>query len=196
MRARSVPTLRRLVSIWRPWLTQARRLGWPAGIGVLLLAAAGAIAWIAAPLSRRDLADEETRLASWRAQRLHDAQPGAGPGRTSAQGFRDVFPDAAQRHGRAQALLDIAQRHDLRLERVEMRMVAEPRLRMSRYTVLMPLAGSYAGVRGFVEQALAGDAAVSLDSLRIEQRNVPDGLLRVELQFSLWMRADDGPARS
>ncbi len=52
--------------------------------------------------------------------------------------------------------------------------------RLSRYEITLPLSGSYAQLRGFVENALQESPVLSLDQLTIRRKRVNDSMLEAE----------------
>ena len=57
-----------------------------------------------------------------------------------------------------------------------------------RYSVTMPLTGPYVQLRAFVEEALAGDGALSLDRMRLRRASTGANLVEADLTWSFYMR--------
>lgn len=164
------------------WLQATQRLQarapawagtWPVWTGGLALALAAALGTGLAP---RWQAQAEARLALLGAPL---PQPVAqAPARPSA--LPATRPGVVDSPRRAAALAASAHRHGLELLQLREQLDASARLQLG-----MNGRGSYAALRAFVERALAGDAALILDSLRL-QRNESDGtLVSFELRWTL-----------
>ena len=59
---------------------------------------------------------------------------------------------------------------------------------MARYRMVFPVVGSYPQVRGFVDAALAAVPAMSLDGLRLQRRNIGDGVVMANIDFAVFVR--------
>ena len=84
-------------------------------------------------------------------------------------------------------LIEMATRSGLVSVRTEHRLASSEGI--ERLRVTMPLAGSYAQLRRFVGAALAHDAALSLDGLKIRRASPQSIEVEAELQWSLFGRA-------
>jgi hypothetical protein len=59
--------------------------------------------------------------------------------------------------------------------------------RIERYQILLPLSGSYAQMREFLDRALAEIPVLSLDQLTLKRESRRDGALQAELRLTLHM---------
>lgn len=177
-------------------LRRLRRAGLPGALGTLLLLGALALIAIGLPRSKQALGADERALYEARleaaAQRRLQSRPveALDPLRR----FNTLFPAADERHRRVDHLLALATGLGLQPRRSELRSLPETELGLTRVRIVLPLSGSYAQLRRFVEQALRDDPALSLDTLRLERADVQANELRAELQWSLWMRTADAAA--
>ena len=100
---------------------------------------------------------------------------------------------------RVATLLELAGHHALEIRRSEFQLAKDKESGLLRYSVTMPLSGSYAQLRGFVEDALASDAALSLDRLRLRRASAAASTVEAELTWSFYMQpgrpAEPGSAR-
>ena len=171
------------------WSRRIRRqAGWPGGLALVLVVAAGWIALVAVPaahgesLREREAARHERamalKLAKGRAQRSVPIDP--------AQSFAAAFPPAQSRPQRLARLIALAREQGLVFRRAETRHLADTALPMSHYQVVMPLDGSYAALREFIGQALMQDPALSLDVLRLKRASTQDERVQAELQFTFF----------
>jgi len=185
----------------RDVLQQARAWGWPFALGVAALVVAAAVSMILAPAMRREVetasadADSATRQAS----RPADNSPAAHAIESGPERFLAAFPAADARQARVATLLELAGHHALEIRRSEFQLAKDKESGLLRYSVTMPLSGSYAQLRGFVEDALASDAALSLDRLRLRRASAAASTVEAELTWSFYMQpgrpAEPGSAR-
>ena len=57
--------------------------------------------------------------------------------------------------------------------------------RIERYEILLPLSGSYAQMRAFVDRALADIPVLSLDQMTLKRESPRDGVVQAELHLTL-----------
>ena len=57
--------------------------------------------------------------------------------------------------------------------------------RIERYEILLPLSGSYAQMRAFVDRALADIPVLSLDQMTLKRESRGDGAVQAELHLTL-----------
>jgi hypothetical protein len=185
---------------WQPALRKAWRRfaswGLPGAAGTALLGAAALLAAWGVPQATQALHGEERTMQAARSRAAQALQQ-RELGRTQvdpATRWRESFPAATERHRRITNLMALAAALNLQARRSEVRSVPEEALGLTRVRVVLPLAGPYAGLRRFVDQALRDDPALSLDLVRLERSDPQAAELRAELHWSLWMRAADAAA--
>ncbi|HYX66326.1 MAG TPA: hypothetical protein VE935_19070, partial [Burkholderiales bacterium] len=59
--------------------------------------------------------------------------------------------------------------------------------RIERYQILLPLSGSYAQMREFLDRALAEIPVLSLDQMTLKRESRRDGAVQAELRLTLHM---------
>lgn len=178
------------------WSTALKRrlvAQWPAMVAGTLLLVAAAVAFVAVPWQAQQL--EQQRAAADAARlsvlaRSKKSAAGAEAQTDPVARFVAELPAPLQRQPRVAALLSLAEAHGLEPRRSEYRYASESSLRAARYRVSLPLSGSYAAVRRFIEVALQNDQALALDSLRIKRDNTLTATLQAELVFSFLMQAE------
>lgn len=155
-------------------MTALRMLGPGLWVALVLLAAAAWLAWDITP--------------GWQAQAAARVPAPPEPGALVAAPAANptVLPAAEAARERVAALLALATRHGVQLQRVDARL---QRQQGAEHLALgMQVRGAYPGLRAFVEAALAADAALALDSMRL-QRDGPDAAeLQAELGWALHHR--------
>lgn len=188
------------IKMWTPPLwthTPLRRWGWQgaAGLTMLLVAAVLALTWLPhlAQQNRRlsAAADEARQQARRDQQRIVTAQAVPNP----AQRFTAAFPDAELREARLAALLTAAKSNGLSVQRGEFRMTREPTLGLLKYSVNLPLSGSYVQLRALIEDMQNRDTAVALERLRLQRSSARATTVDADMTWSFYMRAPaDGEA--
>ena len=174
----------------RDVLRQVRVWGWPFTVGAAALVAAGVVGMILVPATRRevDAASADADSAARHAARPADNGATARASESGAERFLASFPTADARQARVATLLELAGHHALEIRRSEFQLGKDKESGLLRYSVSMPLSGSYAQLRGFVEDALACDAALSLDRLRLRRASSDASLVEAQLTWSFYMR--------
>ena len=169
---------------------QARAGGWPLALGFAALGWALVSGTLMAPAARRDAAGfgDQADVAAHHTRHAADAGSAAASLEPGPARFVAAFPAVAQRQARVATLLELAARHGLEIRRSEFQLVHDRASGLVRYTVTMPLAGTYAQLRGFVEDALTTDAALSLDHLRLHRAAADVTLVEADLAWSFYMR--------
>ncbi len=109
--------------------------------------------------------------------------------RKGMHGFYAMFPDEATRDVRLAAILSRARQTGLALGQTEYRHRAEPGLALVRYSMSLPLTGSYAEIRRLIDDCLRADPALGLISLRLRRKDVQSEQVQAQIEFALYMRA-------
>jgi hypothetical protein len=60
---------------------------------------------------------------------------------------------------------------------------------LARYVIDLPVKGSYPAIRQFVSNSLVAVPAASLDTLRMERREVAEGVVDASLRFTVFVRS-------
>ena len=177
----------------RDALSQARAWGWPFAVGAAGLALAAVVSLGVVPrIQRASLsvaieADSAARHAS-------QAGPAAQDTRrieSTAEHFLAEFPAADSRQTRVATLLELAVHHSMALRGGEFQLSRDKASGLLRYSATLPLTGTYAQLRGFVEDALTSDGALSLDRLRLRRAAVGAATVEADLTWSFYMRPGD-----
>lgn len=148
----------------------------------------GGSAWLAAALLLWLAQDWQARTEQLQAQAqarppLPIHAPPVPPPRVLAS-----LPGNAHTPERLADLLELGIRQGLVSPRSEHRLSSAGGL--ERLRVSMPLAASYATLRGFLSEALLQDPGLSLDSLKLRRANAEASDLEIDLQWSLHSRSE------
>lgn len=190
------------VSELAPWRSirhttrQARRWGWPGAIGLLALVVAAVLAlgWLPALREEADSMSAKADAAELKAARMGSTRYSVALQTPAPQKFVDSFPPAATRQARLGALWSLAAEHGLDAKRSELRLSPQRDLGLLRYSVTMPLSGSYAALRAFIEDAQRRDPALSVDRLRLRRASSNAPSVDADLSWSLYMKTEPGLA--
>lgn len=85
-------------------------------------------------------------------------------------------------------MLAVAAEHGLEARSSEYRLKQERELGLDLYTVNLPLAGRYAQLRAFIEDAQLRDPALSLDHLRMRRNSAAAKLIETDLSWTFYMQ--------
>ncbi len=150
--------------------------GWPGAVALLALLSAGGLGGVLAP---RWQAQAEA------ASRVPQHRPAPAPAAASAP--RRALPAVGDSAERVAALLRLAARHGLVLERTQQRISLSGNVR--RLQVGLTLRGRYVELRSFIAAALRADAGLALDELSL-RRGAPEvDQLEAELAWSFFQPA-------
>ena len=166
-----------------------QRWGWPGLAGVVLLVAAIALAFISRQWQQETvtLQDQAKALtAQLKAQPVLAAAPGRNLARAD---WLASLPSGAQRQQRLADLLELALRQGLIVTRTEHRLSVDADAGLERLVVSMPVGGSYAQLRSFIELALQQDPGLSLDSLKLSRATPQAAQVDADLIWSLHARS-------
>ena len=166
----------------------ARRLG-PAGLsGIALLLLVGVVA-VSAILPARERAaamrEQLSALSEARStMRDRDAAPADGAGT-----FLSRFPTRDELPSVLAAFEASADKAQVQLLEGSYAWETPKGASLSRYTLEFPVKGSYPALRNFMNRALVAVPAASLDSLRLERKEIAEGVVEAELRFTVFVRS-------
>jgi Tfp pilus assembly protein PilO len=165
--------------------------GWPgaAGLALLLAAAVLATTWLPDLTQRSRSLSAAAVDAEQQARRDRQRQASVASTLSPAQQFASAFPEPELREARVAALLAAARSQGLSLQRGEFRLTSEPQLGLLKYSVNLPLSGSYAQLRAFVEDMQNHDSALALERMRLQRSSARTSVVEADLTWSFYMRA-------
>lgn len=174
-------------------IEQARRLGWPGLAGAALLVLALGHALLGLLPARQALAAMEAQLAEGRAQlaAARAAAPGKPlPGQApSAQldDFRRNLPAQLDATGAIDRIYALAQEEGISLARGEYALGLDPKTRLARYQVLLPVRGSYPQLRRFLHGLQAQLPALALEEVDLQRKQIADSELEGRIRMTLYL---------
>jgi hypothetical protein len=189
----SSPTLATFLLRARLRLARANPL--TGGAMVLLLAAAGGLAWSAhavhaLQVARHVRAATSTRLASTRATPIAPAAQNTPPDNLAA-----FYGTLGERNAAAQQLkilFALAARSGLTLVQGEYKSGYERNARVHTYQVNLPVKGSYAAIWHFAFGALRAIPFAALDDIGFRRDSIGDAQVEARLRLTLYL--SDRPA--
>lgn len=169
---------------------EAERLGWTGVVGIALLAFAGMLFLSAVvPLRdevaglRTDAADLQRRLGSGD---LAAGRPGVAEQLATFYAF---FPPPTSSPDWLGRIHEIAKAKGLQLQSGEYRLERAPSPRLARYQMTLPVQGSYAQVRGFVNEVLEQVPAAVLEEISLKRDTVEAARVEARIRLTLYLGA-------
>ncbi len=105
--------------------------------------------------------------------------------------FYAGLPDARRSADVLGRVLALAAKQGLDLQSGEYRLERQPDDRIQRYRITLPVQGSYAQVRRFVDAALLELPALALDDIEFHRVSADATVLDAQLRFTLHLRGDE-----
>lgn len=166
----------------------ARRLG-KVGIVGLSLCIFSLVMFLSNTLPLREqLVSQASDLEQARAAEAQ--RKGANAQRTpqdQASAFKHSLPTRSDTPKILGTLVAVAAASGVVLERGDYTYVIPGEGEIGRYQISLPLMGSYAQIRQFIEDSLAAVPAMALEKMRVERKSVADPVIAAELQFSVML---------
>ena len=166
----------------------AKRLG-PAGLGGLALLAAAVVVVVAVvqPI-RHQAVDLQTQLSALDTARSTMRDQARSPADHAGE-FLNRFPTRAELPAVLAAFGASANKAGVTLEQGTYSFQVQKGASLARYVIDLPVKGSYPAIRQFVSDALVTVPAASLDTLRLERREVAEGGVDAALRFTVFVRS-------
>lgn len=166
----------------------ARRLG-PAGIGGLaLLVGALVVAALVVQPARHRAETLQAQLAALDSARATMRDQATSPADQAGE-FLNRFPTRAELPAVVAAFGASANKAGVTLAEGTYTWEAQKGASLARYVIDLPVKGSYPAIRQFVSNTLVAVPAASLDTLRLERREVADGAVEAGLRFTVFVRS-------
>ncbi|GAA5163629.1 GspMb/PilO family protein [Viridibacterium curvum] len=163
------------------------RCGWPGLAGGMLLVATVTVAQIVTPAMR----DEISELTQTR-RNLRQTAPGATPQREQREVLADFYARFPARSQLPQILVRLHQeaaRQQLIATQADYRDQVEAGTPLVRVRIEVPVSGSYAGLRSWIDTLLRQQPALSLDGLELRRPDTGSTQLTARVRFQLYLRS-------
>ncbi|WP_028630843.1 MULTISPECIES: GspMb/PilO family protein [Pseudomonas] len=174
-------------------IEQTRRLGWPGLAGAALLALALGYAVLGLLPARQALANMDRQLAADRAQLAAAAtavRPGtlaSGASAAQLEELRRNLPAQLDATGAIDRIYALAQDEGIALARGEYALGLDPKTRLARYQVLLPVRGSYPQLRRFLHGLQAQLPALALEEVDLQRKQIADSELEGRIRMTLYL---------
>jgi len=176
------------VSLWRLRRAARRLDGFALATIVAAVLALGLYALSVLPLEShaQSLRDRAAALEPHAGGRPRVAEPAKPASQLTA--FYERLPVVAQAPEVVRELHAHAHGAGLTLERGEYRPLPDAAARLVRYQIALPVRGSYAQVRHFLDSAMRDMPGLALDGVGFQRDKDTSGRLEVQLQFTAFLR--------
>ncbi|MDX1368511.1 GspMb/PilO family protein [Pseudomonas sp.] len=169
---------------------QALRLGWPGLCGASLILLALAYAGLGLLPGRQTVLElaERSARGQERLARVDSgtlAQPMA-PGR-QLDAFRQTLPAQLEATTAIDRIYALASRERIALDSGEYSLGIDPKTRLARYQILLPVRGSYPQQRRFLHALLAEMPALVLEDLELKRKQIAETELEGRLRMTLYL---------
>lgn len=168
----------------------AARLGRTGVLGGLLIA--GCVLFYLAVSLPLKKAAEKTRLDTQALQRrMQEQKNSSAKIPTPAEqltAFYQKLPTASGAPDSIQKIYDAARAHNLHLEQGEYRLSHDNGGQLARYELIFPVKGGYLQVRKFIDQVLAENSSIALDSIGFQRQKVGDATIQSQVKFILFLK--------
>ncbi|MFT3735760.1 MAG: GspMb/PilO family protein [Rhodocyclaceae bacterium] len=172
-------------------VTEALRLlhrcGWPGLAGGMLLVATLTAAQVVTPAMRSEIAE----LAQTR-RSLRLAGPDSKPQRDQREVMADFYARFPARSQLPQILVRLHQeaaRQQLSATQADYRDQIEAGTPLVRVRIEVPVSGSYAGLRNWIDTLLRQQPALSLDGMELRRLDTGSTQLTARVRFQLYLRS-------
>lgn len=168
------------------------RNGWPAAVGLLLLAAVWPIAHFGADSARAETVVLQQALAAGRKLERERKARQSDPQADRVIRLAEFEARLPQAEGALQAVRHMhrsAAEHDVVLSTGEYRLVSEPGGRLQRYQITLPADGTYPDLRAWMADVLNELPTMALDELSIKRNAVGDSRVQARVRWSFYLKA-------
>jgi len=167
---------------------QYHRHGWPAALGLALLALAIGAQTMAVPaLQAQTTAARETQETL----RKRSPPPRAAQdiAQTQQQALLASLPSGAQASlDTVKTLHRLAATHGVRLASGEYRLARDSGDKLQRYQITLPASASYPQLRAWLADAMNETPTLALDEISLRREDVGTDTLEARLRFTLFVR--------
>ncbi len=173
-------------------IEQTRRLGWPGLVGATLLVLALGYALFGLLPAREALANLDQQLAADRAQLAAApsavaVKPASDASSAQLEDFRRNLPAQLDATGAIDRIYVLAREEGISLARGEYALGLDPKTRLARYQVLLPVRGSYPQLRRFLHGLQAQLPALALEEVDLQRKQIADSELEGRIRMTLYL---------
>lgn len=167
-----------------------QRLGWPGITGIGLVC--GALVYsVLAVLPAHDRLEKTSSQAAETQQYLSQVKDGILPPPTAEgselEEFLGRLPQQAEATRAIDQIYTQAQLQNIALARGEYSLGIDPKTRMARYQILLPVSGSYPQLRRFLHAVLKQVPALVLENVDLKRKQIADTQLDGRVRMTLYL---------
>ena len=167
-----------------------QRLGWPGLAGIALMLVALLYAFFALLPARENLQHISLQVVQTQ-QYLNQIKDGILPPPTAEgselETFLGMLPQQAEATRAIDQIYTQAQLQNIALARGEYSLGVDPKTRMARYQILLPVSGSYPQLRRFLHAVLSQVPALVLENVDIKRKQIADVQLDGRVRMTLYL---------
>ncbi|MBV6289095.1 type 4a pilus biogenesis protein PilO [Pseudomonas aegrilactucae] len=166
-----------------------QRLGWPllAGTGLLLLALLYGASLVPQWQQVNALRDRHAQLAEQVRQLKRGERQVAVQAADPLQDLHRQLPAQPQATEVIERLYALARAEKITLARGEYALGVDPKTRLARYQILLPLRGSYPQIRRFLHALLGQMPALVLEDIDLQRKRIGDSELTGRIRMTLFL---------
>jgi hypothetical protein len=112
-----------------------------------------------------------------------------------ASAFYSVLGDAAHGDQIVASLFKAASDAGVALDKGEYKPAHDRAGRFDTYSIVLPVKGDYRNIRRFCESVLLATPFASLDDIRFERASAGESVVKANLRFTMFIRADESVLR-
>lgn len=166
-----------------------QRLGWPllAGTGLLLLVLLYGASLVPQWQQVNALRDQHAQLAEQVRQLKRGERQVAVQAADPLQDLHRQLPAQPQATEAIERLYALARAEKITLARGEYALGVDPKTRLARYQILLPLRGSYPQIRRFLHALLSQMPALVLEDIDLQRKRIGDSELTGRIRMTLYL---------
>lgn len=163
------------------------RHGWPALLGLLLIALTWPLAHFGADGTRAQARALQQAQAAQRERQARQPDPAADQATRLAE-FEARLPQAPAALQAVRHMHRSAAEHGVVLASGEYRLVPEPGGRLQRYQITLPAEGSYPDLRAWMADVLNELPSMALDDISLKRNAVGETQVQARVRWSFYLR--------
>lgn len=167
---------------------EARRLGWPAVVGVMLIL--GTILFyimVGKPVEHKLHALEAGTMRMRTAIARHQSSWVQESPHSAMQVFYQSLPSESAIPGILEKLFDAAYENNLAVDTGEFQLLHEKESSFSRYQIFLPVQGTYPDIRRFVNWVLKEFPSAALDDISFGRDDVKSPELEAKVRLTIYV---------
>lgn len=162
--------------------------GWPAALGILLMAAALLIQWLGIMEEQSQIQDYQARKALLR--QTVATRPGQQDTVTDTTHLHAMLPTTAQSAAAIDLIHAAARVDGVELLQGEYRIQQADKTSFIRYQITLPVKTGYPQLRTWLADIMNKLPALALDEISFKRNSISSDTVEARLQFTLFLKAE------